>query len=276
MVHSTQNTEQKEGDSMKKFLTIIALLLAAALLLTSCAQKEEEAASAPAGTSETQTAEPTAEPVPEGPQVYGVWENTEQGMEFHLDSDNTGYTVQSGRAGITMSYEIDESRITASTVNPDGTKTMEILEYKLDGDQLTLLTDTYVVYDAEGNETNRGQQDIGMTLTRKKDVTLTEGPLLGVWCNEEQQLEMHLKADGMAYTIQAGNINANSPFEFDGSQFTITNISSFGFSTRFVYEYTLDGDTMTIRKITKVTLDSDGNETDRKETEEPYVFTRKQ
>ncbi len=255
---------------MKKIVTVIVLLLAMVLVLTSCGNKEEAAENQAVETA-------TATPVPESPYaaIYGVWESAENGMEFHLDRDNTGFMVQNGKGGITMSYEIDDAHITATSVNPDGSKIIEILGYALDGDTLTLQTDTFVACDADGNETERREQELGMTFTRKTDAAIQEGPLLGVWYNAEQDVELHLKGDGMAYTVLGGDYGPNCLLEFDDHQFSIRMISSFGYYSVNTYEYTLDGDTLTITKMANVTYNSDGTENGRQESEEQTVFTRK-
>ena len=203
--------------------------------------------------------------------IYGVWENTELDFEFHLNTDGTGYTVHSGKAGTMMVIEYGDNQLTATGDDLNGGKVSEIIPYLLDGNTLTLLSDTLVTYDEDGNETNRMTQELNVVLVRKTD----ESPLFGVWVNEVQQIELHLNADGTAYTVLQGEKGPAQPFEFDDQHFTVSEIEDGILAGAEIFEYTLDGDTLTIPKETVIYYDENGAEMSRGELALNLVFTRK-
>ena len=203
--------------------------------------------------------------------IYGVWENTELRFEFHLNADGTGYTVSSGIAGEMMTIEYGENQLTATGDDPDGGKVTEIIPYVLDGNTLTLLSDTLVTYDADGNETDRTTQVLNVTLVRKANA----GSLLGFWVNEEQQIELHLNVDGTAYTVLQGEKGMVCVLEYDDQQFTVSDVEDGIVQASEIFEYTLDGDALTIPKETVIYYDENGTEARRGEIELNLVFTRK-
>ncbi len=108
-------------------------------------------------------------------------------------------------------------------------------------------------------------------------VSMAEGEnnIIGVWKNAEMDIEMHLHANGTAYTVVRGDCGLLLTFEYDDQQFTVKSIGYDGSYNTETFNYTLDGDTMTIPQEIYVSYDAEGNEISRQEMPVGLVLTRK-
>ena len=107
-------------------------------------------------------------------------------------------------------------------------------------------------------------------------VSMAEGEnnIIGVWKNAEMDIEMHLHADGTAYTVLQGDAGPLLTFEYDDQQFTVKSIGYDGSYNTETFNFTLDGDTMTLPQEIYISYDAEGNEIGRQEVPVGLVLTR--